>query len=282
MVKTGRQSFLTLCLFYIFKGVLEMAVETKLQVMTPKEATMIIEISNFDNRKIRQKNVLWLSDLIKKGEWVVTHQGIAFDVNGRLIDGQHRLLAIAKSGIDTPILVTRNIEPEAFTAIDTHSRRNLADVYRISRQYSAFISTLSKLINHHAPKFNHAEITNVILKTSELFETYAGKANVKFFSSGSVTSALIYSISKHSGSEEYVTTLYRNLRLANYLEMPAIGHAFHKSLAMSKDFQVRNTVIPYQMLYVFDPANENSTKIRSCSSEVTESFKAWIHELIKD
>ena len=259
-----------------------MAVETKLQVITPEEATRIIEESNHENRTIRQKNVLYLSDLIKKGEWVVTHQGIAFDVNGKLIDGQHRLLAIAKSGIDTPILVTRDIEPDAFIAIDTHAKRNQADVYRISKPYAAFISSLCRSLNRSFSKFNHKETTNLIRKTKDDFETYALNHNVRFFSSGAVTSALIYSIYKHSESVAYITALYENLRLANYLEMPAIGHAFHKSLSMTRDFQVKSSVIPYQMLYVFDPANEDSTKVRSCSNEVMGSFKAWILELIKE
>lgn len=260
-----------------------MAVETKLQVMTPKEATRIIEKSNIDNRKVRLHHVEWFSNLIKNGEWVLTHQGIAFDVNGRLIDGQHRMLAIAKSGIDTPILVTRNLKPEAYNAIDTHSRRSLADVYKINARYAAFITTISKFkAGSCGSKFNNNETLNIIKKTSHFFETLIPAANVRYFSSGATISALMYSYINNYSSQKYIAALYNNLRLLNYLELPPVGHAFAKCLVMNKDYQTKNSIMVPQLLYVFDPVNENSTKMRSCSSEVLESFKKWISELIKD
>jgi len=273
-------------LFYIFKGVLEMAfrkVETKMQVITPKEATRIIEKSNIDNRKVRLHHVEWFSNLIKNGEWVLTHQGIAFDVNGRLVDGQHRMLAIAKSGIDTPILVTRNLKEEAYNAIDTHSKRSVADIYKVNRRYAAFITTISKFkAGSCGAKFNNNETLNVIKKTSHFFETLVPDSNVRYFSSGAATSALMYSYINNYSSQKYIAALYNNLRLLNYLELPPIGHAFSKCLVMNKDYQARNSIVIPQLLYVFDPENEDSTKMRSCSSEVMESFKKWISELIKD
>jgi hydrogenase maturation factor len=258
-------------------------VETQLQVITPKEATKIIEKSNIDNRKVRLHHVEWFSNLIKKGEWVLTHQGIAFDVNGRLVDGQHRILAIAKSGVDTPILVTRNLEPEAYNAIDTHSQRNMADVYKIHPKFAAFITTISKFKGGSCgSKFNNNETLNVIKKTSHFFETLIFGANVRYFTSGGAISALLFTYVNNYSSQEYIASLYRNLKLLNYIALPPIGHAFAKSLALTKDFQTKNTVLVPQLLYVFDPENESCTKIRSCSSEVMESFKKWISELIKD
>ena len=258
-------------------------IETQLQVITPKEATRIIEKSNIDNRKVRLHHVEWFSNLIKNGEWVLTHQGIAFDVNGRLVDGQHRMLAIAKSGIDTPILVTRNLEPEAYNAIDTHSKRNTADIYKINTKFAAFITTASKFKKGSCgTKFNDTEILNVIKKTSHFFDTLVGGAKVRYFTSGGAISALLYTYITKDSSQKYIASLYKNLKSLNYLELPPVGHAFVKCLTMNKDFQARNSILIPQLLYVFDPENEDSTKIRSCSSEVMENFKTWISELIKD
>jgi len=33
------------------------------------------------------------AEAMRRGEWMVTHQGIAFDTQGVLVDGQHRLAA---------------------------------------------------------------------------------------------------------------------------------------------------------------------------------------------
>ncbi len=46
---------------------------------------------------------------MRKGHWAVTHQGIAFDTNGNLIDGQHRLEAIRISGVSVKIMVTTGV-----------------------------------------------------------------------------------------------------------------------------------------------------------------------------
>jgi len=50
---------------------------------------------NTHNRPINQAHVNRLAKEITAGRWQLTHQGIAFDTKGILIDGQHRLWAIA-------------------------------------------------------------------------------------------------------------------------------------------------------------------------------------------
>jgi hypothetical protein len=65
----------------------------------------------------------------------VTHQGIALDGplnSGKLVDGQHRLHAIVKSGIPTPVLVFENVPPETFSVLDTGKRRSGGDVLALS------------------------------------------------------------------------------------------------------------------------------------------------------
>lgn len=61
--------------------------------------------------------------------WEFNHQGIAFDVDGKLIDGQHRLEAIVRAdkvqpGIMVPIQVTWNLPPRSNKKIDLARRRN--------------------------------------------------------------------------------------------------------------------------------------------------------------
>lgn len=47
----------------------------------------------------------------KNKRYQLTHQGIAIGVDGTLLDGQHRLLAIAKAGISVPIVIATNCDP---------------------------------------------------------------------------------------------------------------------------------------------------------------------------
>lgn len=86
--------------------------KTKIEKITPEIATEILERHNPRNRSVSESTVQIYATDMKNGKWKVTHQGIAFDVNGNLLDGQHRLWACVFSGITIEILVTRDLPVE--------------------------------------------------------------------------------------------------------------------------------------------------------------------------
>lgn len=64
----------------------------------------------------------------------MTHQGIAFDENGELVDGQHRLNAIVEANIPVQMNVTYNVHRapgEVFT-IDMGRKRTYANIVAMS------------------------------------------------------------------------------------------------------------------------------------------------------
>ena len=64
---------------------------------------------------------------MEQGEWPLTHEAIAFDVDGRLIDGQHRLQAITNHGKPISMWICTDVAPDAARYIDNGAKRNLAD-----------------------------------------------------------------------------------------------------------------------------------------------------------
>jgi hypothetical protein len=66
----------------------------------------------------------------------VTHQGIAFDTNQALVDGQHRLAAIIEADLPVQMTVFSDVEPDTFDVLDTGKRRNVADVLAIEGERS--------------------------------------------------------------------------------------------------------------------------------------------------
>ncbi|MGW2238572.1 hypothetical protein ACWCWE_31920, partial [Streptomyces sp. NPDC001759] len=74
---------------------------------------------NTSNRPLSKSTVQHLAGQIQRGEWQLTHQGIAFDEDDVLIDGQHRLAAIVKAGVTVPLTVTHGVPRTAFTVMDT-------------------------------------------------------------------------------------------------------------------------------------------------------------------
>lgn len=97
---------------------------TRIRLITPEDAEKLLQ-TNPRNRSIKTDKVLRLIDDIRNGHWMLTHQGIAIDKNGKLIDGHHRLTAIASTGIPCEMMVTYNaVESEK---IDSGTPRNDRD-----------------------------------------------------------------------------------------------------------------------------------------------------------
>lgn len=103
---------------------------TEIELITPARASEYLA-RNTNNREVRRQHVETRIRQIKSGQWRLTHQGIAFDKTGVLIDGQHRLMAIAESGDSVQMLVTRGLHEETAVLIDVHHKRSLADRLRL-------------------------------------------------------------------------------------------------------------------------------------------------------
>jgi hypothetical protein len=68
------------------------------QSVTPSQAEKWLAKNHPRNRNISLRLVDAFTADMLAGEWRLTHQGICFDGEGQLIDGQHRLTAVVKSG----------------------------------------------------------------------------------------------------------------------------------------------------------------------------------------
>lgn len=82
---------------------------------------------NTCNRKLRPQYVMKLAADIIDGKWIMTGDAIRFS-DVRLIDGQHRLHAIVKSGVTVETLVIFDLPDVAFNRIDQNKTRSSADI----------------------------------------------------------------------------------------------------------------------------------------------------------
>jgi hypothetical protein len=98
--------------------------------VTPDQAEKWLATNADFQRKLRESIVeKYARDMINQ-EWKVTHQGIAFDSKGRLIDGQHRLAAIVKADIPVKMLIVYDLVEEAYDHVDIGFGRTAIDVIR--------------------------------------------------------------------------------------------------------------------------------------------------------
>lgn len=82
---------------------------------------------NTKNRPQRKLGITRYADIMRLGGWVLTPDAIAFDTNGVLINGQHRLEAIIQSGTTQPLIVANGLSSDAFLHADNGFKRGLSD-----------------------------------------------------------------------------------------------------------------------------------------------------------
>ncbi len=81
------------------------------------------------NRSVSEVRVKDFAQQMRDGRWMLSPQPICTDIEGRVIDGQHRLLAVIASGVSVTMLVVYNVPAESQHVIDrVRPRRNVDDL----------------------------------------------------------------------------------------------------------------------------------------------------------
>jgi hypothetical protein len=139
------------------------------------------------NRPISWVKVNQYARDMLRGNWMLTHQGIAFDTSDKMRDGQHRMWAVyqaategARDGetvlppnpkISVKFSVTRGLDPKTFDVIDTGRARTSGQIlamqgYNNSIQLAAAARLLYLFDNHEYSQWRTVKVTNhTVLET---------------------------------------------------------------------------------------------------------------------
>lgn len=131
---------------------------SRIETITPAKAEQILAEANIRNRDLRDSRVVHLVEAIKRDEWKLTGDAIVFDLDGVLLNGQHRLAACALAEQSIEVLVLRNVPRESQDVMDDTLRRGLGDALRLRGEHDVF--RLGAGIAWYA-RMVYAEITGV-------------------------------------------------------------------------------------------------------------------------
>ncbi|RPE39817.1 hypothetical protein EDD90_2835 [Streptomyces sp. Ag109_O5-1] len=102
---------------------------------------------NTHNRPIRAARVNGWVRLMKAGLWHNNGEAIKVAVDGTILDGQHRLHAIVKSGATVVILVVSNLPMETQSTMDGGAKRNPGDVFALrGEQNSTMLGSVTRKV----------------------------------------------------------------------------------------------------------------------------------------
>ena len=139
----------------------------KVEITTiwPSEAKEILENANYKNRPISMIAVKKMANDIKNNSFILTHQGIAFDNTGRLIDGQHRLMACVLANLPITILVATGLPASqnvgdgiinTFEVLDSGKNRSVSQMLYLSgMKNSAQLAATAKAVGLICCRSNH-------------------------------------------------------------------------------------------------------------------------------
>lgn len=177
---------------------------TRVEEVDPSLAKILLE-ANVRNRPISPPHVRSLARDMLNGTFRLTHQGIALDRDGRLVDGQHRLSAIIESNTTQRMTVTYNVDPESFHSVDINLQpRSIAQIVGLLRgtKYATAVTAASKILwhvfdeNQSQPvrlKWTESEISSILDKfEADLVWTCERVCNCTMLKQAPVIAALAY------------------------------------------------------------------------------------------
>ncbi len=113
------------------------------ETITPSYAKELLKNNSF-NRKIKEHHLRNLAYQMSSGQWVYNGEPIIIAKDGTILDGQHRLMAVALSEKTIEVYIVRDIEKDVMHTIDTGVTRTPADAIHLNGYDNSV--ALSKII----------------------------------------------------------------------------------------------------------------------------------------
>lgn len=254
--------------------------KTNLMLVTPEMARQWLEV-NTDNRRMRPNVVEDLRTAWDRGEWKLTHQGIAFAKNGKLLDGQHRLTFVSQlpEGATVAMNVSTDCENDLFGAIDQGARRTLSDITGMSGGLVAVGRLLAKIVNGSSTQGLTPQYVAPFIKWaepafSELVTFSPGNALV--WSSAPVRAAAVYQINQGHDAD-YIKVSYDSLMRADIDAMPHAARALMQQRMSGKIVSARSLDLFCRALRAFDSTRQGKIKSINVSDQAGTLAEARMH-----
>lgn len=247
--------------------------KTSIINVTPQIASDWLK-RNTDNRPLRKSVVQQIKAALLRGEYVPTHQGIAFSTDGSLLDGQHRLTAISelRDGV-FPMLVSIDVHPNAFLVTDTGFKRTASDMLQISKKLSEVARLAATFCGSHNKSITATMMIPFVMAVDPLHDEllrYCGTTR-RTWSSAPVRLAAVIAM-LNGVDKDYVKATYRAMVLADFDAMTPIARALY-SANINDKFRVNGDIDTMaRLLRIFDPKKAALKKVQVFETKTAIEF----------
>lgn len=234
--------------------------------VTPDAARKILNDHNTENRPVKAGIVKKYARIMKTGDWKFSPEAISISSNGRLLNGQHRLLAIEASGVTCKFLFATGFDDDVFDVLDRGATRTLSDAFGTEKKETECATMLARMSGSSSlSEVTDGDVRRALDCISDAHKQLMAWSSTatKTVSSAPFRLAAIARVMA-GADREYVFNLYRNLVLGRTEDLPPVGHAtiraVHKGRlkAYGGQVQAMNACAAWD---VFNPASRNKSRI---------------------
>lgn len=251
---------------------------TEVMLVTPSLATSWLQQNvkfrihdSKSNRAVRQQWVRILAERLQAGQWQLMPHGVAFAPSGRLLDGQHRLMAIEKAGIPALMNVHWNFDEKTFDEQDGGIPRSVADRAHLPRRLVEIVRPALALC--YSSSYDITSSVNVRrMAATGLADAHdaicAETAKTAVFASSSAR-LMVCTMVVDGADIDYTRTLYQNLCRRRFNDLPPIANVF---AGQSDANQTKWTIndkngLMARVRKVFDPRRQRETRLSVVESD---------------
>ena len=238
--------------------------KTEIEKVNAAKAVQYLKRNN-DNRPLRKTVVENLKAAWLRGEYVMSHQGIAFDTAGDLVDGQHRLSALSEMppNFTVEMLVCRGVLPGAKKVMDIGYKRTASDILGEDRKVvetARFLATvyLGKA-NAVTPQYMAPYVERIRDIHTDLIDFCP--TSCKMWSSAPMRAAATM-VGLAGGDMDFAKLVYRAMVTKDFSTMPTSAQSMFRSHISGKVRAAQTIDTFVRALKIFDPANQALTKLQ--------------------
>lgn len=126
--------------------------------ITPEKAKEMLELSEmsgFRNRNVTNSHVKYIANQMSRGAFEYNGEPIIIGTSLEVLDGQHRLLACIKSGVEFETELVEGVPPCRFATIDTGKNRSGGDVLTVEgyKHAKTLASTIRAILCYRRGSF---------------------------------------------------------------------------------------------------------------------------------
>lgn len=146
------------------------APRVEIVTITPEIAQEWLTRNSGNQRPISKSTVNMYARDMREGRWQTTHQGVAFNRTGEVIDGQHRLAAIVEANVPVQMAVATGFDAEFDAPIDQGRARSAAAILHKSSKFVSVTRALFQMKNGTVANSSRASVSEI----RDAAESFAG------------------------------------------------------------------------------------------------------------